>query len=465
VAETYDANMTEVETPTTAPPPDDAGTAPEPRWTGRQKLAFRLLFVIGGGLLLLSVYGNIGLGSLWYITGIWWALAQIGSYLVRGEGVEVVLASGGDQLWMWCMHLGWIVVSLVIVAIWTTLARKRNRPNYRSLAGLLEIFARYGLAISMVYYGVAKAIPTQMGFMQLPAHQLQLTGDTSLFNTLWGFMGASDGYSIVTGLIELAAGLLLLFRKTSLVGAGLAIVATTQVAILDLFYDVPVKIVAWELLVISVALTARYWRPLLAVAFNRGGAQPVAALPVAGAQRTWLRITGYTVKSVATTLILLMVVVQSSVLYYVIHTPRSDLDGTWRATSFTIDGRPAALTDRGPAPWPNLAITLRGDADSEVLKMFSTGYDSVVTQEVSGYTTAWLTEQKGDVLELRKKKDDQPLLLTVRLDGDRLRVSATVDGKRIEGEYERRFMERDRSRIRLIQPDDEWGAPSAEQGN
>lgn len=460
----YPSDMTAPENP--APPVADTDAAtPEPRWTDGQKVAFRLLFVTGGGLLLLSVYGNIGLGSLWYVTGIWWALAQIGSYAVRGEGVDVVLASGGDQMWMWCMHLGWILVSLVIVAAWTALARKSDRPNYRSLGGLLEIFARYGLAISMLYYGFAKAIPTQMGFMQLPAHQLQLTGDTSLFNTLWGFMGASDGYSIVTGLIELAAGLLLLFRRTALVGSIVAIVATTQVAILDLFYDVPVKLVAWELLVIAVALTARYWRPLLLVAFNRDGAHPVPALPVAGAQRKWVRVTGYSLKSIMTAFVLITGIVQGGVLYYVIHTPRSDLDGTWRATSFTIDGRPAALTDRGPAPWPNLAITLRGNADNATLKMFSTGYDSVVTQEVSGYTTAWLTEQKGDVLELRKKKGDAPLPLTTRLDGERLYVSATVDGKRVDGVYERRFMERDRSRIRLIQPDDEWGAPSAEQGN
>ncbi|CAM5365713.1 DoxX family protein OS=Tsukamurella paurometabola OX=2061 GN=NCTC10741_02541 PE=4 SV=1 [Tsukamurella paurometabola] len=210
----YDSGMSDTRTPPPLAPPPAQQLAPEPRWSNGQKLAFRLLFVIGGGVLLFSVLGNAGLAMLWNVTGIWWLLAQIGSYLARGRGVEVVLNNSGDQLWQWCMNLGIIVVGVVIVAVWTAL--DRHRPNYRSLAGLLEAWARAGLALSMIIYGLIKTIPTQMGFMSMPAHQLRLTGDTGLFNTLWGFMGASDGYSIATGLVELTAGLLLLWRRTSL---------------------------------------------------------------------------------------------------------------------------------------------------------------------------------------------------------------------------------------------------------
>ncbi|RDB47189.1 hypothetical protein DVB87_14575, partial [Tsukamurella tyrosinosolvens] len=134
-----------------------------------------------------------------------------------------------------------------------------------------------------------------------------------------------------------------------------------------------------------------------------------------------------------------------------------------RATSFTIDGAPAGLAQRDPAPWANVAITLRGSDSNDVLKQLGTAYDSVVTQAPSGYTTSWLLEVEGNVLELRKKEDDAPLRVTARVDGDRLQLSGTVDGKRVEGVYERRFMERQRSHFRLVQPDDP-GAASPERG-
>lgn len=110
-----------------------------------------------------------------------------------------------------------------------------------------------------------------------------------------------------------------------------------------------------------------------------------------------------------------------------------------------------------------MAITLRGSDSNDVLKQLGTAYDSVVTQAPSGYTTSWLLEVEGDVLELRKKEDDAPLRVTARVDGDRLQLSGTVDGKRVEGVYERRFMERQRSHFRLVQPDDP-GAASPERG-
>lgn len=456
MSEPYDRDMSALQSPAAPSVP-----APEPRWSSGRKLAFRLLFVLGGGILLLSLYGNAGLALLWKVTGVWWVLAQIGSYLSRGEGVDVVLTSGGDNLWQWCMHLGWIVVGLVIVAVWTAL--DRDRPDYRSLLGLLGVLARFVLAISMIIYGLAKTIPTQMGFMVLPSHQLQLTGDTSMFTTLWGFMGASTPYMVVTGLIELTAGVLLLWRRTALLGALVAIVAMGQVFLLNLFYDVPVKIVAGELLIVAIALTARDLPNLLRVVFHRPAPVPVPPLPVAGAGRSWSRITGHVVKFAVAGLMFMLIAAQGAVMTYVIHTPRSDLDGVWRATSFTVDGAPAGLGQRDPAPWTNVAITLRGSRSNETLTTLGKEYDSVVTQEPSGYTTSWRLELDGDVLQIRKRKDDAPLRVTARIDDGRLHLSGTRDGKSFEGVYERRFMERDRSHFRLVQPDDP-DTPAPEQG-
>ena len=144
------------------------------------------------------------------------ALADVGSFVSRGKGMHLDVNGSADSMAEWCYHFGWILVALVITAVWTAL--DRHRPNYRSLAALLLVFARFGLAVSMLLYGLAKLIPTQMAYMMLPGYQIQMDGDVSLMNTLWGFMGASDQYSVAAGLVEFVAGVLLLWQRTWLLG-------------------------------------------------------------------------------------------------------------------------------------------------------------------------------------------------------------------------------------------------------
>ncbi|MDH6198255.1 hypothetical protein M2272_004914 [Mycobacterium frederiksbergense] len=431
---TSTADMSDAATTDAAAPP-----APTPVWTPAQKLAFRLLFTIGGGILILSVFGNFGLSLLWY--PLLQALAQLGSVVTRGEGVHLQLDDVGDSLASWCYHLGWILVALLITAVWTVLDRRR--PNYRSLAMLLFVFARFGLAISMLAYGLGKLIPAQMANMTLPGYQIQMVGDVSLMNTLWGFMGASDPYTMAAGLVEFVSGVLLLWRRTWLLGALIAIGAMGQVFLLNLFYDVSVKLVSGQLLLIAIAITTPYWRSLAQVVFQRGTPEPVTLWPALGSGTRWLRRTGTVAKFViAGAFVVYMGTFVIDMVRH-IHDRQSDLDGVWTATSFTIDGRQATLQQSSPAPWTNVAITDRGGE-----------YTSFVTQAPAGYVAVYDYEIHDDRLELKKGESDRPIVLHFRQDGpDRLVLTGTVDGKQIEGRYERRFLQRSESHFRLVQPD------------
>lgn len=423
------------------PPTPDETTAPT--WTSRQKLGFRLLFTIGGGILMLSVYGNFGLGMVLY--PLLQALAQLGSFVTRGEGVHLQMDGSGDDLATWCYHLGWILVALVITAVWTALDQRR--PNYRSLAALLLVFARFGLTISMLIYGLAKLIPTQMAYMMLPGYQIQMVGDVNMMNTLWGFMGASDPYSVACGLVEFVAGVLLLWRRTWLLGALIAIVAMGQVFLLNLFYDVPVKLVSGQLLLIGVAITAPYWRSLAQLVFQRGTAEPVTLWPALGSGRPWLRKTGTVAKFVIATAFVVLMGTVSIVTLYEIRHRESDIDGVWRATSFTVNGEEATLQQTSPAPWTNVAIADRvGD------------YASFVTQVPAGYVTVYIYEIHDDRIEIKHDEADQPIVLHFRQNGpDHLVLTGMVDGRQIEGHYERRHMQRSDSHFRLVQPDMQQG--------
>ncbi|WP_078289957.1 hypothetical protein [Mycobacterium sp. D16R24] len=423
---------------------EEDGADTPARWTPLQKIGFRLLFTIGGGILLLSVYDNLGLYTLF--EPVLWLTAQIGSFLIRGRGIELTVSSGSDLLWSWCYHLGWIVIALAITAIWTVLDGRR--PNYRRLAASLWVFARFGLAMSMITYGIAKAIPTQMGFMALPDRQLQLAGDTSLFNTLWGFMGASEPYSIATGAVELVSGLLLLWNRTWVLGAVGSVFAMAQVFLLNMTYDVPVKQVSGELFLIAVAVTAPLWPSLVRVVFNRSTTQPVRLWPALGSDRRWLLTTGIVLKFGVSSVLTALIVLQSLAVYSTYKTPTSSLDGAWHATSFTIDGHGATLNQTDPEPWPNVAISHRDTvAEFSVMKF--------VSQTPDGRTAAWLLAVNGDRLELRKRESGPPqqILHAQQPSPDRLVLTGVVNGKRIEGTYEPRFMERSKSGFRWIQPE------------
>nr|WP_231985680.1 hypothetical protein [Mycobacterium sp. E3247] len=438
---------------TTGPHPVPAAGIHDPaevvhEWTSLQKLGFRLLFTVGGGLLFVAVIGgsvvkdSVGRHPL---EPMIWLIAQVGSYPIQRHGVEITKSAGSDTLWFWCLHLGWILVAVAITAAWTVMDRRRS--EYRRLAASLIVCARFGLAMVMILYGLGKVIPVQMAFMTRPDHQLQLVGDTSLFETLWGFMGASEPYSVATGLVELISGLLLLWNRTQLLGALGAAMAMAQVFALNMTYDVPVKLAVGELLLVAIAITSPYWSNLMRVVFNRGETRPVEPWPPLGADNRWLRRAGVVAKYGIAGLLLSFTAMQNAVAYNVFHTPTSALDGVWRATSFTVDGREATLNQTRPQPWVNVAIADRN-------KEPQLGVVRFASQVPAGYITIWLLNINGNRLELRKRESDsvQVVLRATQPDKDLLVLTGELDGRQIKGTFERRFMERSKSSFQLVSP-------------
>lgn len=408
----------------------------EGSWSPLGLIGFRLLFAIGGSVLVVFVYGNfVALNAL--IMPIRAGFAQVGSALMRGRGVAMDATNSGDRLGDWCALVGCLVIAIVAAGVWSVLDRKRD--NYRSLGRALFEVARIGLAVELLAYGIAKLIPIQMGYMTQPAHQLTLVGDLGLKDTLWTFMGASDVYSIASGLAEFTAGILLLWRRTWLAGGILAMLAMAQVFLLNLCYDVPVKLLSGTLLATAIAITFPYWSNMLRVLTNSTPLPPRRLWPAPG-RRSFRRAASY---------LGLFVVVAHSALFGVVaviginnmHTPRSALDGEWQATSFTVDGAPATMTGRDPNPWANVAITDRTD------------YTTFVSQAPSGATTVWALDLQEGKLLIRQRLSDFPTEIRYRWDADKtLILSGVLDKHQIEGHFQRREMERSKSGFRLVQP-------------
>lgn len=131
----------------------------------------------------------------------------------------------------------------------------------------------------MISYGLAKVIPLQMPFPSL-ARLLEPYGHFSLMGVLWAQVGASPAFERFTGVVELSAGILLFIPGLGLLGAVVSLLASTFIFVLNMTYDVPVKLFSFHLVVMSLLLLAPHRTRLLNVfVFNRP-ASPLTETPL-----------------------------------------------------------------------------------------------------------------------------------------------------------------------------------------
>jgi hypothetical protein len=155
----------------------------------------------------------------------------------------------GDTSYNYTLVFSFLAMAFVACLLWTAFERKRT--SYTTLSMVFDTALRFYLAAALFNYGFIKVFPLQFpapGAMRLA----QTYGESSPMGLFWTFMGSSPLYTSFTGTGEVAAGVLLLFRRTKLVGATLAAFIFLHVFVLNLAYDVPVKLSSLHLLLISL---------------------------------------------------------------------------------------------------------------------------------------------------------------------------------------------------------------------
>jgi uncharacterized membrane protein YphA (DoxX/SURF4 family) len=232
---------------------------PAPQWTPATLIAFRFALVylglfclatqISGSMLPNLTVSYRGLGKLWPMRDV---THWVGT-TVFGITSPLDDTSGGEPLFFWVQTFWVLVVSLAAAAIWT--AMDRGRRHYATLHAWFYLFARVALAASLFEYGMTKVIPTQFPAPPL-ATLVTPVGDLTLSALLWTSIGSAQPYVVFTGCIEVLAGVLLLFPRTTILGAAIALGALIQVASLNMFYDVGLKLVSLHMIALAAVLLA-----------------------------------------------------------------------------------------------------------------------------------------------------------------------------------------------------------------
>lgn len=257
------------ETPATHPLESGTGSRPHP-WPEVTKIAFRFCFLYFGLFCLLFAqitFAFLGIVGHWLPDrAVMWQMTMLGpvvGWVGRHVfGVEAVLhqdSGSGDQAAIWVMIFCLLVFSVAGTAVWSWMDRQRQ--DYSRLWAWFLTFVRLCVAGQMLFYGFAKLIPTQMPAPPLAA-LLRPYGEFSPASVLWLQVGSSYPYEMTLGAVEVLAGLLLFWTRTATLGALLGVASMMQVFLLNMTFDVPVKILSGHLLLMGLVLLAPQYRRL-----------------------------------------------------------------------------------------------------------------------------------------------------------------------------------------------------------
>ncbi|MGD1846079.1 MAG: hypothetical protein ACFB10_11860, partial [Salibacteraceae bacterium] len=198
------------------------------------------------------------------ITAGWTWLINITAPNILGMEGELAyrITGSGDRAYDWVQSFLWVVLSLIGGTLWTVL--DRHRSSYQRLWRWGYLLFTYYLIYNLFGYGFIKAFGEQFGYPSI-GRLLETYGESSPMRLLWTFMSASEAYEQFSGWGEAIAGLLLLFHRTRTLGALVAFGVMLNVFLLNMTYDVPVKLFSFQLVLISLYIAGADYQRLLGV--------------------------------------------------------------------------------------------------------------------------------------------------------------------------------------------------------
>lgn len=386
------------------------------RWNLARRIAFRFVFSYFSLFLFTSVFSLLPFGgflvgkwdALWYavVAGLEKHVLHTGYEIYRLDGSGGVSNTAYGTILFFC----YLTLATVATVVWSLLDRRRD--DYARLHQWLRLLLRWSLALTMIHYGIIKAIPSQMTAPLPLGYLTERVGDLTPMRMLWMFMGTSPAYESFTGCAELLGGVLLLFPRTTLLGALVCFADMVMVVTLNLCYDVHVKLFSMHLLVMSFLLIAPDLRRLADLLIFNRRVEPAETPPLSA--HRWLN------RSLQVLVLLLGLYEMGTTLqrararYEKMHPPRPPLYGVWSVEEFVVDGKDVPLfTD--PQRWRSVTFNRPGKLAVELMIGSSKGYSLDLDMKnkrmvlgKDGQSALSFQELKPDVLILDGRLEGHP---------------------------------------------------------
>jgi hypothetical protein len=245
---------------------------------------------------------------------------------------------------------------------------------------------RYFLALTLLNYGFAKVFDSQ--FPHLAANMDARFIELSPMRVAWAFFGYSRGYQEFLGWGEVIPGVLLLFKRTTLLGAILAFTVMLNVFLINIFFDVCVKlnsgIYAALSLYILLQETGRLWNFFFTNRITGPRVDYVIEKP------RWLKITGRVMNYSALAYVIWMAADDAWSISYQrgqSHIAQTPVQGPWRSASVL--------------EWKDNQWRIKNGADSLfVNRIFFDGFNGVIRSDFIRDRFRFSIDSTGNLLTI-----------------------------------------------------------------
>ena len=319
--------------------------------------------------------------------------------------VKVVHNGSGDTSFSWAEICLYLSLALIGCIFWSIL--DRHRKGYAGLNYLLCLLLRYTLVLNAFGYGFDKIFVFQMPF-PLTSQLATPLGDFLPMRFSWMFIGYSSPYEIFSGIMEVLVGLLLLYRRTATLGVLVATAVFFNVMMLNLCYDIPVKLFAMNLVMMCFYLLANECNRIAGFfLFNKPSI--VCNIYHYPLKKKWMRITRIVLK------LLLIYMVSKSIFdayerYKDIKTHNVEIkpikSGVYIVTKYAInhDTLPPVITDS--IRWQNVIIEKGGTGSIQTS-------DSLFRKRYGRQYFSYKTDTIKHIIDFKKFPQDSLPILTM----------------------------------------------------
>ena len=356
--------------------------------------------------------------------GLWFSFVPwIGKQAFQLD-IVVRETGSGDTAYDYMRILCSLVLALVAGLAWTFLDRKRS--NDARIDEWLRVYVRFSLATAMIVYGAHKVFSAQFGTPGLD-RLLGTFGNASPMGLLWTFMGFSRVYTLFAGLGEMVGGILLISRRTTLLGALISIGILGQVVLLNFCYDVPVKQFSAHLLAMAVLLTLPDLRRLANLFLLNRNVVLAEIRPLF--QRAWLNRAALVLRTV----FIAGISIYSLYVSYKDDVENSDFAsktpfyGIWEVEEYAVNGQVRAPLITDASRWRWLVFDYPGSLSLHTMRQERPRY----------YGLELDSNRKRFVLTDTKDPKGRPVLSYRQPGPELLTVAGVIDGQTITARLHR----------------------------
>src|SRR6185312_4030476 len=155
-----------------------------------------------------------------------------------------------DSYWGYVATFIFFILAMLIALLLLVSGKRKNVPP--AFFEFAFVVARYFVAFELLFYGIEKLDGIQ--FTIQAERLIPSAGSSAPFNLYWISTGASKSYAFFGGLLETGAAILLLFRRTVTLGCLIAIPVLLNVLMINIAFDVFIKLKVLHLLLFCLFL-------------------------------------------------------------------------------------------------------------------------------------------------------------------------------------------------------------------